>query len=576
MFKLRVLPYNVLLLVEEGKNLLEVLINNDIKIETVCGGKGWCGKCKVRIIKGKVTELTDSEIRMLNNWEIENNVRLACQIFLKGDLEVEILNRKEEMKIIKDFYSKNKEIKENSLLFLRKFEISPPSLRDQKSDLERLISFDKNLSINNLMLLRQLPHILRKIDFKGNLVIFNNEIIDIKEENNCRMYGVAFDIGTTTIVGYLLDLNNFREIDVISKVNPQSIYGSDIISRITFIMENSNGLDILHKILIKSLEEIIIEFSKRNNVSLDDIYIISVAGNPVMTHIFLGISPEYISFSPFVPVFRKSMIFSANELLNVLIKAKVYTFPLVSGYIGGDIVAGIIATNLLEEKGNILFMDIGTNGEIVLKIEEKLYACATAAGPAFEGGNISCGMIASKGAIDHVWLEDKKISYSVIGGIEEIGITGSGFLDSICVMLDLGILDLTGKFKEGEEFYIGKVRITQKDIREFQLAKSAIRAGIEILIKRAGLSYDQIDKVYIAGAFGSYIDKDNALRINLIPSVRKEKIFLVGNASGMGAKLVLMNKDLIKKADEISEKIEYIELSSLPEFNEYFIKFMYF
>lgn len=575
MFKLKIFPDNRVFSGEENKSLLSILIENDIKIESSCGGKGWCGKCKVRIIKGKVTDLTELEREILADEEINKNIRLACQTYLEEDAEIEILNREDEIKIIENSYDEYGEIRKDPIVILKSFELEPPSLRDQRSDLERVISIDKNLSIRNLSLLRELPYILRKNNFKGNFVIFDDEIVDIKNESSREIYGIAFDIGTTTIVGYLLELNSLREIDVISKINPQRAYGSDVISRITFAIENHNGLDILHKVLIKSLEEIILEFSQRNNINLDDIYIVSVAGNSIMTHIFLGISPAYISFSPFVPVFRKSIIFSAKEVFSILKKAKIYTFPLVSGYVGGDIVAGIIATNFLEERGNILFIDIGTNGEIVLKIKDKLYACATAAGPAFEGGNISCGMVASKGAIDHVWIEDGKVFYSVIGGGDEKGITGSGLLDVICVMLDLGILDSTGRFKDGEEFYIGKVKITQKDVREFQLAKSAIRAGIEVLIKKAGLSYDQIDKVYIAGAFGSYINKENALKINLIPPIQKEKIFLVGNTSGMGAKLVLMNKNLILKAEEILKIIEYIELSSLPEFNEYFIKYIH-
>ncbi len=575
MIKIKILPENVLLEVEIGSNLLNVFREKGIDIESDCGGKGWCGKCKVRLAKGKVTELNDVEKRMLKNEEINRNIRLACQLFLIEDnIEVEVMNKNKKIEIVTNFL-KSREGKKNPLVRLKPFKLEPPSLKDQRSDLERLSSIDTNLHFEDLRLLRNLPHLLREYNFEGKLVIFKDEIIDIRDRNFKSIYGVAFDIGTTTIVGYLLDMNDLREVDIISRVNPQRVYGSDVLSRISFILQNSDGVDILHKVLIRTLEEIILEFSKRNHINLDDIYAISIAGNSVMTHIFLGISPEYISYSPFSPAFRDSLVISSREIFSILPKAKLYIFPLVSGYIGGDIVAGIIATDLLREKGNILFIDIGTNGEIVLKVEDRLYSCATAAGPAFEGGNISCGMIASQGAIDHVWLKDGKVFYSVIGGGEEKGITGSGLLDAISVMLELGILDSKGRIND-EEFYIGKIKITQRDIREFQLAKSAIRAGIEVLMRNASIGYDKIDKIYIAGAFGNYIDKENALKIKLLPPISKDNIFLVGNSSGMGAKLVLLDKEIIEKAKEISKKIEYIELSSNSEFNKYFVEFMYF
>ena len=560
----------------ERENLLKILQENGVYINSVCGGKGWCGKCKILIRDGNPPPITEIEKKILSREEIENGVRLACQVILENSLKIDILNRFNNIKILKRF-NLNLDVPLNPVIFLEPFSLPPPSISDQRSDLERIFCYIKEKSIKNINLLRKIPKFLRENNFEGKFVIYNDEIIDIREKEFSNPLGIAFDIGTTTLVGYLLDLKEGKEIEVISDINPQFKFGSDVISRINHIMISKDGIKDLRESLIYSLKEMIIKLCVKNRISPLDIYAFSFVGNPTMIHIFLGITPEYIAISPYIPVISSGMSFYAKELdFDISPYAKIYIIPNISGYVGGDILAGILATNLWKDEGNLLLVDVGTNGEIVLKTDDGIFSCATAAGPAFEGGNITYGMIASEGAIDHVWIEKGEVKFSVIGGGKERGICGSGIVDAISVMLDLNIIDNRGKFIKEEPFFLGNVKITQKDVREIQLAKSAIRSGIEILLKTAGKNFEDIDKVYLAGAFGNYMRKESAIRIGLLPPIHMEKVEVVGNSAGKGGELVLLNKEYMEIVEKISKMIRYIELSAEKDFQEYFIEFIYF
>ncbi|MCX7942236.1 MAG: ASKHA domain-containing protein [Dictyoglomaceae bacterium] len=574
--KITIYPENIEIYISEEDNLLRVLQKNKIGINSYCGGEGWCGKCKVLVKEGNPSPLTLKEKRILTEEEIEKRIRLACQIRVKEDIKIEVLNRIKELDIIYRF-NLDLNLEFNPVISIQSFSLPLPNLYDQTSDTERLLRAKKGLKIKNINLIRKIPRFLRENNFQGKLVIYEDEIIDIREEEFDSPLGVAFDIGTTTLVGYLLDLKRGKEIDIITYLNPQSFYGSDIISRITYAINSKDGIKILKETILSSLKEMIETICSKNNLSPKDIYAFSIAGNPTMVHLLLGINPEYISVSPYVPVISSGMIFNSQDLdLNISPFAKVYILPNISGYVGGDIIAGILAVGLWKEEGNILFVDVGTNGEIVLKTKKGIFSCATAAGPAFEGGHISSGMIAKEGAINRVWLENNDVKFRVIGDKKEEGICGSGLIDAIKVMLDLNIIDKTGRFKKGEYFSLGDVKITQRDIREFQLANSAIRTGIEILLKDAKTTFNNIDKIYLAGAFGNYLNKDSILRIGLLPPIDPERIIFVGNSAGKGAELALLNKDFIDLAEKLRKEIIYIELSGRKDFQDYFVEFMYF
>lgn len=559
------------------ENLLKVLQDEGVNINSICGGEGWCGKCKVVIKEGNPSPLTETERRLLISEEIEKGIRLACQVIVRDNLKIEIVDKSEDIKILYKF-NLTSNIKLDPVVSLESFSLPLPSLEDQTSDLERILrGVRKRLTIKKIDLVRKIPKFLRENNFQGKLVIFENEIIDVREENFSNPLGIAFDIGTTTLVGYLLNLKEGKELEVVSEINPQNKFGSDVISRINYVMNSKDGIKILRKSLLSSLKEIIEKLCRKHNCSPLDIYAISITGNPTMTHLFLGITPEYIAISPYPPVITSGMIFDAKDLdFEISLNAKIYVLPQISGYVGGDIVGGILATNLWKEEGNILLVDVGTNGEIVLKTQDGIFSCATAAGPAFEGGHITYGMIAGEGAIDHVWIEDGEVVFSVIGDRKEEGICGSGLIDAISVMLDLGVIDETGRFKKNEFFSLGSIKITQKDVREIQLAKSAIRSGIEILLKEVRKSFKDIDKIYLAGAFGSYMRRESAIKIGLLPPVNVEKVNLVGNSAGKGAELVLLNKEYIKISEKISKEINYIELSARKDFQDYFVEFMHF
>lgn len=576
MHKIIIYPENIEIYFSKEENLLRILQKNKINISSLCGGEGWCGKCKILIKEGYPSPLTLKEKRTLTEEEIKKGIRLACQIKVKDELKIEILNKIDKITTLSQF-NLDLKIDYNPVINIESFSLPLPNLYDQASDLERLLRAKKRLKIKNINLIRKIPRFLRENNFQGKLIIYEDEIIDIREGKFDSPLGFAFDIGTTTLVGCILDLNRGKEIDFITKLNPQNIYGNDVISRITYAINSKDGLNILRETILSSLKEMVKSLCSKNNLSPLDVYAISIVGNPTMIHLFLGITPEYIATSPYIPVISSRMILNSQDLdFDISPFSKFYIFPNISGYVGGDIVAGILAVGLWKEEGNILFVDVGTNGEIVLKTNKGIFSCATAAGPAFEGGHITFGMMAKEGAIDHVWIEDKKVNFSVIGDKKEKGICGSGLIDVIKVMLDLNIIDETGKFKEGNYFSLGDIKITQKDVREFQLAKSAIRSGIEILLKEVGMNYKEIDKVYLAGAFGNYLDKESTLRVGLLPPITQEKILFVGNSAVRGAELVLLNKDYMEIAERISKEINYIELSGRKDFQDYFVEFMYF
>jgi uncharacterized 2Fe-2S/4Fe-4S cluster protein (DUF4445 family) len=315
-----------------------------------------------------------------------------------------------------------------------------------------------------------------------------------------------------------------------------------------------------------------------------------------MIHLFLGVPPNYIAVSPYIPVFTKPLLINASRLgIKINPQGRCYILPNISGYVGADTVGVILATGLYKGDGVKLALDIGTNGEMVLKDGDNLFACSTAAGPAFEGANITYGMRGARGAIDHVSIDDGEINVHVIDDVTPVGICGSGLLDAVAVMIELGILDQTGRIvypegmfvrdavrknNNGLEFVLrangGEIPISQRDVRELQLAKSAIRAGIEILLEEAGRDYSDIDTVYLAGAFGTYLNPESAIKIGLLPPLPVSRVYSVGNAAGEGAKLALLDRDIRRIAEEVSRKVNYIELSSRKDFQEKFAEFMYF
>jgi uncharacterized 2Fe-2S/4Fe-4S cluster protein (DUF4445 family) len=389
---------------------------------------------------------------------------------------------------------------------------------------------------------------------------FNLGIIEFATSSPC---GVAIDIGTTTVVLYFLNLVTGQIEKISSFLNLQKQYGADVISRINYCQENVTGLEELQESIIGSINHELNRFLKEKGLEPENIERVVVAGNTTMLHMFLGVDPISIALAPFKPGFTDKQEREGRLTgLNVNTDARVVTLPCISAYVGADILSGLTA--LKVRKKNYLFLDIGTNGEIALIKDKRIYTCATAAGPAFEGANISCGMGAISGALS-VYINPD--NYKVIGNTEPVGICGSGIVDIIAYMLEKELIDETGLLKETFSIYPEKgVQIIQQDIREIQLAKSAIYSGIKILMNTAGLSFEETDGLYLAGGFGNYISIPSAIKIGLLPSELSGKIHAVGNSAGIGALQYLKSDKFKSKSEVILKNISYIELSYIEEF----------
>lgn len=418
-------------------------------------------------------------------------------------------------------------------------------------------------------------------------------------------YGIAFDIGTTTVVGMLWKLTEVKLLDIVALTNPQSSYGADVISRITYSMKGPEHLTLLTDKIRGCLNEIIRQITLRHAIDTQKIIRAVVVGNTTMSHLFLGIDPSTLARAPFTPAFSGPAERTAGEM-GLLMKpsAPVHILPNIAGHVGSDIVGVLIASRIEKLPGLRLAIDIGTNGEIILAHNGRILVCSTAAGPAFEGARIRQGMRAADGSIEHVRIEDGDVQIRVIGDAEPIGICGSGLIDAVAQMLDAGLINFKGNIlsaedaeerglapalverlrigEDGNEFVLawrddgGDISITQKDIREVQLAKGAVFGGINILMQCIGADPSQLEEIMLAGAFGSYLNKRSILRLGMVPYVNEEKIKHIGNAAGVGACMALLSAEEREKAAVRAKEAEHIELAGHPDFEKEYIKAMYF
>jgi len=590
---------------EQGSNLKEVLAKNGFYIDAPCGGKGSCGKCKVKVSGAENVLPTNEEIRFIDKTGLDKGYRLACTFKVTKDIEVEIKHSQRDAQIVTS--GQKYEVNLNPKIVKQYLSLKHPAIDDQRDDVKRLIDATgiENLNVP-LHVMKDLPEIVRNNEYNVTIVHDHHTVLKIEGGDTSKVsFGIAIDIGTTTIAVYLIDLVTGMEVDVMSELNEQKSYGADVISRINYTMENSDGVEQLRNRIITQLDKMIKVLADRNHVDVENIYQIMIAANTTMLHLFLGLTPKYIALSPFIPVNTSSMDFTAEELGFNLSKACIVTLlPCISAYVGADIVAGIISSGMIKHDETSLLVDIGTNGEIALSTKSGIYCCSTAAGPAFEGAHIRNGCGGIPGAINSIEIENGELKYTTISNIEPVGICGSAIIDVVAMLIEHEIIDESGRFNEEEDinndigrkllnritqiddqpaFVISKnpttnevIAITQKDIRELQLAKAAIAAGIKILIKCSGQSVNDIQKVYFAGGFGSYINKNSAIKIGLIPKEFEDKIVAIGNAAGTGAKMCLLSSSMLLESDKIMDIAKYIELSSLPEFQNEFIDCMYF
>ncbi|HHV60975.1 MAG TPA: DUF4445 domain-containing protein [Clostridiaceae bacterium] len=598
----------------KGSILKNVLSQNGFFIDTPCGGKGLCGKCKVKVLQAQNTLPTEEESLLLGKMELEQGFRLACTYMIQQDIEVEMPGIVETAQILTSGWECETS---RDVGIIKQYLVSgSPSISDQRDDVKRIQDLSGVPDLHfPLHVMKSLPDILEKSNYKTTIVRCNNHVLKVEAGNTEKAsYGVAIDIGTTTIAVYLMDLATGEQVGVLSELNRQKAYGADVISRINHTMENPEGSEQLRSCIITQLDNMIKNIAANNHASLDNIYHMVIAGNTTMLHLLMGLPVKNIALSPFIPVITEKIEFTAEELgFNLGKSCMVTLLPCISAYVGADIVAGILSSRMVQKNAVSMLIDIGTNGEIALFCKNRIYCCSTAAGPAFEGAHIRNGIGGVKGAINKAEYKDGRLAINTILNHAPIGICGSGVLDIAAIMLENGIIDETGRFAAGDEAGLSArenlrkrltqidgqpafvvwsdtaandilnpagvksiIAITQKDIRELQLAKAAISAGVKVLINSAGISMKDVDNVFLAGGFGSYINKDSAIKIGLIPAEFKDKITVLGNAAGTGAKMCLLSVSELVQTGKIKDISRYIELSALPEFHDEFVDSMFF
>ena len=609
---LNVLPADKWIKVKPGITVYDALENTDLEVEGECGGDGTCGKCKIRVITA-LKSPDEQEKKLLTKEELADGERLACRTRIRKNLVVYTEPKPGEMELFQILkHSQMPDVVINPLLDKYALTVLPPSLVQPASDFCRVRDAigpgHEDLKIT-WGCLASLYKDLRKTRFKGEAIVHQNCLLAWAPENsNKGRYGIVFDIGTTTLVGKLVDLINGREVSVVSRLNSQTRYGSDVISRIKFVRERKNGLKRMRELLLRDINVIIRRLLRINKLKSGDIFVAVAAGNTTMQHFLLALDPSGIAEAPFSPVITEGVTFRTQDLgLELHPDAMIYVMPSKTGYIGGDLISFILASGAFEEDHRmILGLDFGTNGEIFLGNRHRILTCSTAAGPALEGARISRGMIARAGAIEGVRVEDNQLRLNVIGNIKAKGLCGSGLVDLTAVLLHHGVIDHEGLMGTAQmsphdpvfrrrivcdktdgtcHFMVAqasqsedrrKILLTQKDVRELQLAKGAVSAGVQMLMHQMGVGIEDIDMICLAGALGNYVNPLSAMRIGLIPTLPMEKIVSTGNAASAGAKMALLSKDQWHKASEISARLEHVELSVMPEFYEKFIAAMDF
>ncbi len=578
--------------VEAGQNLLVALQINGIDINSICNGEKTCGKCKIRILAGDF-QLSKVEKKNLTTEEIESGVRLSCCQQVNDDLHLRLFGQK-GFKVLTA--TKESYIQLNPLITAETISLASQTKNDdllaeiyKKSNCKKIAG--RAISDLNSLINKQKIKILKQ----------GQKIIELTNNSKESIYGLTIDIGTTTIAIYLVDLDTGEEVDNYSLHNPQYKFGADVISRIEYGLENEVNLANLQKVLLTEINQGINNLAERNKITTDDIYLTTIVGNTVMIYTLLKLDLSELAKAPYRLLFSSDLELAADRFnLTINQRGVINIPPLISAYIGADIIANLLAVGINKETEWKLIVDIGTNGEIVLAKDDKVFACSTAAGPAFEGANISFGQGAVAGAISNYKIKKQRIDYKTIAEKKAAGICGSGLIDIIAELYKHGFIDSTGAFIKKDNLqpwqqeriieqkqlaYIvlsqaegatKDILLTQKDIREFQLAKGAILAGINLLLKHVKINKDKIKEVYLSGGFGNYIDLDNAYLLKLLPKEFKTKLNLLGNGAARGAKAYLKDQELKIVASQIKEKTEYLDLATIDNFQQEFMQTLNF
>ena len=614
-YKVHFFPVDVTVEIEQGKTILDAAYKGDIFVNALCGGDGTCGKCKVIHGSGMIESMPTAHISVS---EAQKGYVLACSTKVMGDLEVII---PEESKLDKSQIlvgnipqfsgslaaatAKAKHFKLDPLVNKIYLELSQPSLDDSAADYERLcqgvmvktgIPLEKLTA--NISVLKRLPKLLRDGQWKVTVTLGHYqsfvEILEVQlGDVSANNYGVAVDVGTTTVVAHLLDLTKSETVDIEATYNSQIKYGDDYIQRIIYAEQN-DAMEVMQEGITEDINQLISTLIKRNNIGIHDISAVVCAGNTVMTHFLLGLDPTNIRKEPYLSSANHVPPIRASEVgIKINSHGLLYTLPCVGAYVGGDISSGVLAVRQDEAEVLSLLIDIGTNGEIVLGNKDWMMCCSASAGPSFEGSGISCGMRAAKGAIEKVGITSTfDVICKTIGDALASGICGSGLLDCLANLVRSGVIDRTGNFQKGinterlrktdngyEFVLVSKdktstkrdVVITQADIQNVIRSKAAIYSGISTLVESMGMGMNDIEQLYLAGGFGNYLDIRSAITIGMLPDVPVTKVQFVGNSSVIGAKMCLFSKDAYEIAGQIASRMTYFDLMSNNKYMEEYV-----
>ena len=598
--RLRFLPEGAEVRVPSGTPVFDAASWNGIAIDSTCGGHGTCKKCRVRIVSGDVP-VGPLDPRAFSVDELREGWRLACRASARGDLVVEVppLQTRPKAALV----GVGRHVILRPAVQKRHLVLDEPTMEDQRSDLQRVLDELDDLEPHaSIEMLRSLGSVLRKSGFDVTAVVCDQELIDLEPgDTTARRFAIAFDLGTTTVVATLLDLESGQPVAVRSMLNRQQPYGADVITRISATMMDDEALGALRSRVHETLSELVAEVCADGEVEPREVYEITVCGNVTMMHLALGIDPEPLSMAPFVVSTHSFGDVLARDFgIEVHPRAPAFVFPSLGAYVGGDIVAGMLATGLTRDRRLRLFIDVGTNSEIALGSHERVVATAAPAGPAFEAAQIRCGMRASDGAIEGVKISGEGVGLDVIGDVAPVGICGSGLVDAVAELVHCGLLDHSGRFIPDEDAAVShpgladrltkidkervfvldwrgssdpadSVFLSQRDVRELQFAKASIATGWSILLSELGVGVEEVSQVLLAGSFGAYLTPLSAIRIGLVPRVALPRIVSAGNVAGEGAKIAALSVRERAEAHSILREVEYVELSGRPDFNDMFV-----
>ena len=579
---------------------------NGIAIDSTCGGHGTCKKCKVRILDGTIP-VSPMDQRAFAPEQLDAGWRLACLAAVHTDLKIEVppLTTRPKAATV----GVGRQVILRPAIQKRYVELTEPTLSDQVPDVERLLAMIDDLELNvDLHALRRIPSVIRAADWKVTAVIVDEQLIDVEPgDTTGSHHALAFDLGTTTVVATLLDTTTGVPVAVASMLNKQQPFGGDVITRISATMMDPEMLPRLTELAKDTLAELTANVCAEAAIDPTQIYEMALAGNATMVALLLGIDPEPIGVAPFILSSRISPTVRAADLgVDIHPAAPAYILPSLGAYVGGDIVAGTLASGMDRDKRLRLFIDVGTNCEIVLGDGERLLSTAAPAGPAFEGGQIRCGMRAADGAIEVVKLTDEDVELQVIGDVEPIGLCGSGLVDAVSELVRVGLIDHSGRLitEEAAKELVPKLvnrltqvgaervfvlhwagaegdvsestYISQRDVRELQFAKAAISTGWTLLLEEMGVEESDVQQVLLAGSFGSYLSPASAIRIGLVPKLPVLRIVSAGNVAGEGAKMTLLSKAERAGAEALLKEVAYVELSDRKDFNDRFVDLLRF